>query len=66
MKYNVREKVSDDIETQILASRGVKDPTAWIYSDRMNDWRLLGDIYPAVDMVAIAVKHKWKICLAVD
>ena len=66
MKYNVREKVSDDIETQILASRGVKDPSAWRYNDRMNDWRLLGDIYPAVDMVAIAVKHGWKICLAVD
>lgn len=66
MKYNVREKVSDDIETQILASRGVKDPTAWRHSDRMNDWRLLGDIYNAIDQLALAVKLGWKICLAVD
>lgn len=66
MKYNVREKVSDDIETQILASRGVKDPAVWRYNVQMNDWRLLGDIYPAVDMLALAVKHKRKICLLVD
>lgn len=66
MKYNVREKVSDDIETQILASRGVKDPAIWRYNNRVNDWRLLGDIYPAVGMVALAVKHKKKICIIVD
>ncbi len=66
MKYKVREHVSDDIETQILASRGVKDPAGWRQSCKINDWRLLDNICDAVDEVALAVKSGYKICIPVD
>lgn len=66
VKYKVRERVSDDIETQILASRGVKDPAGWRQSCEINNWRLLNGIYDAMDEMALAIKQNSKICVIVD
>lgn len=66
MKYKVRDKVSDDIETQILVSRGIENPVAWKTSCLINDWGLLDRMQDAVEFVETARKEHQKICVVVD
>lgn len=66
MRYKVRDKVSDDIEVQILASRGIENPVAWRTSRLINDWRMLDKMQDAVKVVETACKERQKICVVVD
>lgn len=66
MKYKVRDRVSDDIEAQILVSRGIENPVAWKSSCLINNWRLLDNMQDAVEFVATACKERQKICIVVD
>lgn len=66
MRYKVRDKVSDDIETQILVSRGIENPVAWKSSCSINDWRMLDKMQDAVEFVDAACKEHQKICVVVD